>query len=172
MILAPPFGEAGTREVVLHVGGPGFGFSAAHSGLHDGVFEPLHGHRYTVRVSVHGRPDPVTGMLVDFRRVKEILNAHTGGLHNRTLIAVAAPGVAVDAGDDTVRIRGAGAEFALPRSWVALLPATNTSTEAIAACLLDGLAPDIRAAAPLADRLQVTVEESSTYAATVERVWT
>ncbi|UGQ10960.1 6-carboxytetrahydropterin synthase [Yinghuangia sp. ASG 101] len=157
-------------EVVLHVGGPGFDFCAAHSGLHGGVFEPLHGHGYTVRVSVRGRPAPA-GMLADFRRVKAVLRAHISQLNNRTLIATAAPGVAVNVGDDAVHVRGGGARFSLPRAWVVLMPTPDTSTEGIAAYLLDRLAPDIRDAAPQADALRVTVEESGTCGATVELLW-
>jgi 6-pyruvoyl-tetrahydropterin synthase len=34
---------------VITVGGDGtFAFCAAHAGLHDGQFEPLHGHSFTV----------------------------------------------------------------------------------------------------------------------------
>ena len=33
-----------------------------------------HGHNYVVEVTLEGRPDPVTGMVFDLKRLKEILN--------------------------------------------------------------------------------------------------
>ncbi|HWB83609.1 MAG TPA: 6-carboxytetrahydropterin synthase [Bryobacteraceae bacterium] len=33
-----------------------------------------HGHNYVVEVSLEGRPDPVTGMVLDLKELKEILN--------------------------------------------------------------------------------------------------
>ncbi len=33
-----------------------------------------HGHNYAVEVSVAGEPDPVTGMVLDLKRLKDILN--------------------------------------------------------------------------------------------------
>src|SRR5579872_1149660 len=33
-----------------------------------------HGHNYTVEVSLRGQPDPVTGMVLDLKELKEILN--------------------------------------------------------------------------------------------------
>ncbi|MBY0507072.1 MAG: 6-carboxytetrahydropterin synthase [Bryobacteraceae bacterium] len=33
-----------------------------------------HGHNYVLEVTIAGQPDPVTGMIVDLKEVKEILN--------------------------------------------------------------------------------------------------
>ena len=33
-----------------------------------------HGHNYVLEVTVEGTPDPVTGMVLDLKRLKEILN--------------------------------------------------------------------------------------------------
>jgi 6-pyruvoyltetrahydropterin/6-carboxytetrahydropterin synthase len=33
-----------------------------------------HGHNYVVEVSVEGKPDPVTGMVLDLKELKDILN--------------------------------------------------------------------------------------------------
>jgi len=33
-----------------------------------------HGHNYTVEVTLRGEPDPVTGMVLDLKELKEILN--------------------------------------------------------------------------------------------------
>ena len=38
-----------------------------------------HGHNYILEVTVEGEPDPVTGMVCDLRRIKEILNQEVVG---------------------------------------------------------------------------------------------
>src|SRR6266436_5182055 len=35
-----------------------------------------HGHNYVLEVSLEGNPDPVTGMVLDLKELKEILNRH------------------------------------------------------------------------------------------------
>jgi len=32
-----------------------------------------HGHNYTVEVTLEGEPDPISGMVIDLKRVKDIL---------------------------------------------------------------------------------------------------
>jgi len=38
-----------------------------------------HGHNYILEVTIEGDPDPVTGMVMDLKRVKEILEAEVVG---------------------------------------------------------------------------------------------
>ena len=57
---------------------------AAHTGIHDGAFEPLHGHSFTVTLCLHGDLDSA-GMLVDFSIVKRELAAVIAPLRRRTL---------------------------------------------------------------------------------------
>lgn len=40
----------------------------------EGAHPHGHGHNYVLEVSIEGEPDPVTGMIVDLKDVKEILN--------------------------------------------------------------------------------------------------
>ncbi len=35
-----------------------------------------HGHNYAIEVTVQGTPDPVTGMVVDLKKLKELINRH------------------------------------------------------------------------------------------------
>lgn len=64
-------------------------FSASHvcrsPGLSDSENQALygpegnphgHGHNYTVEVTLEGDPDPVTGMVMDLKELKEILQTH------------------------------------------------------------------------------------------------
>jgi 6-pyruvoyltetrahydropterin/6-carboxytetrahydropterin synthase len=38
-----------------------------------------HGHNFAVEVSLEGRPDPVTGMVFDLKRIKEVLHREVVG---------------------------------------------------------------------------------------------
>ena len=51
-----------------------------------------HGHNYVVEVAIKGEPDPVTGMILDLKRLKEmleekVLNVYDHRLLNREVAA-------------------------------------------------------------------------------------
>jgi 6-pyruvoyl-tetrahydropterin synthase len=124
---------------MITVGGGGtFAFSAAHAGLHDGQFEPLHGHSFTVTLRLHGEPDE-TGMVCDFSTVKAALKEVIAPLRRRTLMPARPPGGTCTRQDGQVIIACGTKRYAFPAGDVALLPVTNTTTEAIAAWLLGQL---------------------------------
>lgn len=53
-----------------------FHFDAAHRLLdYDGPCGNLHGHRWTLEVEVKGRINPITHMIMDFGRLKELVNS-------------------------------------------------------------------------------------------------
>ena len=62
------------------------GFSASHQlRLYDGSMEPLHGHNWTVIVTVAaGKLDPI-GVVMDFHVLEHRLGQVIGGFHNRHL---------------------------------------------------------------------------------------
>ena len=41
---------------------------------YDGLCKNLHGHTWKIEVDICGEVDPVTGMVVDFRKVKDIID--------------------------------------------------------------------------------------------------
>jgi 6-pyruvoyl-tetrahydropterin synthase len=126
---------------MIEIGGHGpFSFSAAHSGLHDGEFEPLHGHSFTVTLRLHGEHDDA-GMLIDFHVVKKALAKVIAPLRRRTLMPAHPSGgtCVIDGGQ--VVIECGGKCYSLPAEDVTLLPVPNTTTEALAAYLLDQLLP-------------------------------
>jgi 6-pyruvoyltetrahydropterin/6-carboxytetrahydropterin synthase len=45
-----------------------------------------HGHNYVVEVAVAGEPDPVTGMILDLKRLKEILEARILDVYDHRLL--------------------------------------------------------------------------------------
>ncbi|MGH8931496.1 MAG: 6-carboxytetrahydropterin synthase [Egibacteraceae bacterium] len=64
--------DADTFSVTVSSGQ--LGFRALHFCAHpDGMSEPLHGHRYTLTVTVH-RPIREDGYVLDFRTLEDIVN--------------------------------------------------------------------------------------------------
>jgi 6-pyruvoyltetrahydropterin/6-carboxytetrahydropterin synthase len=45
-----------------------------------------HGHNYVVEVAVEGDPDPVTGMILDLKRLKEILDDKVLDIYDHRLL--------------------------------------------------------------------------------------
>jgi 6-pyruvoyl-tetrahydropterin synthase len=150
---------------VITVGGEGkFAFSAAHAGLHDGEFEPLHGHSFAVTVRLHGDPDDA-GMICDFGTFKAALAAVIAPLRRRTLMPARPPGGRSWCQDGQAVIECGAKRYALPAGDVVLLPVVNTTTEAIAAWLLRQLMPLLDA--PAVRLVELTLAESSDASVTV-----
>ena len=45
-----------------------------------------HGHNYVVEVAIAGEPDPVTGMILDLKRLKEILEVRVLDVYDHRLL--------------------------------------------------------------------------------------
>jgi 6-pyruvoyltetrahydropterin/6-carboxytetrahydropterin synthase len=45
-----------------------------------------HGHNYVVEVAIEGEPDPVTGMILDLKRLKEILDEKVLDVYDHRLL--------------------------------------------------------------------------------------
>jgi 6-pyruvoyl-tetrahydropterin synthase len=132
-----------TSQAIITIGGGGaFAFSAAHAGLHDGQFEPLHGHSFTVTLRLHGQAGP-DGMVCDFSHAKTALAAAIAPLKRRTLFPASPPGGTCARRDGQVLIECGGKRYSLPDPDVVLLPVPNTTTEAIAGWLLAQLLPGL-----------------------------
>ncbi|MFG2006192.1 6-pyruvoyl tetrahydropterin synthase family protein [Spirillospora sp. NPDC048911] len=127
----------------IEIGGGPFVFSAAHAGLHNGQFEPLHGHTFSTTLRLTGELDE-TGMLTDFHLVKRALTEVLAPLRRRTLMPGNAPGVTCLIEDGQMFIECGTKRYSLPAEDVALLPLANTTTEAIATHVLDQLVPYLR----------------------------
>lgn len=150
----------------ITIGGAGpFIFSAAHTGLHDGAFEPLHGHTFTVTLTLLGELD-AAGILADFYLVKKALAEIIAPLRRRTLFPAAPQGGRCWSEDGQVFIECGDKRYSLPGEDVVLLPIVNTTTEAIAAHLLDQAMPYLRDE-PGLRRVELTLAEAPDTAATV-----
>ena len=153
------------RPTVIAIGGNGnFTFSAAHAGLHDGEFEPLHGHSFAVTLRLHGEPDE-TGMVCDFTKAKDLLASMIAPLKRRTLMPVSPPGGCCAHDGNQVVITCGTKHYSLPAGDVVLLPVSNTTTEQIAAWLLRELVPLLDT--PGLRRADLTLAEAADTSATV-----
>ncbi len=45
-----------------------------------------HGHNYVVEVAIEGSPDPVTGMILDLKRLKDILEERVMNIYDHRLL--------------------------------------------------------------------------------------
>ena len=154
--------------VTIEISGGPFEFSAAHAGLHDGQFEPLHGHTYTAGLRLHGEPG-AAGMVADFTLIKTALREAIAPLRRRTLMPEHPPGGSCRFEDGQVFIECGPTRFSFPAAHVALLPVANTSTEAIAAWLLAEILPQLAGQAGLTCG-ELTLAEAADTSATVTAV--
>jgi 6-pyruvoyl-tetrahydropterin synthase len=154
--------------VTIEINGAPFEFSAAHAGLHDGQFEPLHGHTYTVGLRLHGDAG-TAGMLTDFRMIKQALREAIAPLRRRTLMPQHPPGGSCRVEDGQVFIECGATRFSFPAAHVTLLPIANTATEAIAGWLLSQLLPRLKDE-PGLTRVDLTLAEASDTSAIVTAV--
>jgi 6-pyruvoyl-tetrahydropterin synthase len=154
--------------VTIEISGGPFEFSAAHAGLHDGQFEPLHGHTYIAGLRLYGDAG-AAGMLVDFRVIKQALREVITPLRRRTLMPQHPPAGSCRVEDGQVFIECGATRFSLPEAHVTLLPVANTATEAIAGWLLSQLLPRLQNEVGLT-RVDLTLAEASDTSATVSAV--
>lgn len=127
----------------IEIGGGPFVFSAAHTGLHNGEFESLHGHTFVPAVTLTGDINE-DGMLLDFHDVKKALADVIAPLRRKTLMPAQPPGGSCVSEDGQMFIECGAKRYSLPLEDVTLLPMANTTTEAIAAYLLEQLVPYVR----------------------------
>jgi 6-pyruvoyltetrahydropterin/6-carboxytetrahydropterin synthase len=50
-----------------------------------------HGHNYVLEVSVEGKPDPVTGMVLDLKELKDVLNREVVALYDHRFLNYEVP---------------------------------------------------------------------------------
>ena len=118
-----------------------FCFPAAHLALHDAGCESMHGHTYAVALRLSGCLDQA-GMIADFHRVKELMRRTVEPLRRRVLVPIQNERLRVEpAGDHVEVLCGSGKRYRFPRDDVAFLNVANTTTELLAAYILDAAWP-------------------------------
>jgi 6-pyruvoyltetrahydropterin/6-carboxytetrahydropterin synthase len=142
-------------------------FCSAHFIIFEGSrCERLHGHNYRVAAELDG-PLNDDYLVFDFIALKHLLRGLTEELDHRVLIPLRSPLLAVEVGEQAVRLSYEGREWVFPRGDCALLPIENTTAELLARWLAERLQDAISArlrarpggGEPPA-RIRVEVEES------------
>lgn len=151
-------------NALVEIGGGEFSFCAAHTGLHEDGFEPLHGHTFTVTLRLAG-PVDARGMVADFGPLKAALRRAIAPLRRRTLIATAVSEAPVTVDGQRVRFGDVDKHYDLPAGDVALLPLANTTTEAIAEHLLSQVCVGVAGL----DWIELTLAEAPDVAVTIRR---
>ena len=107
-------------------------FSAAHFIAYPGFRERLHGHNYSVAVTVEGRLGP-DGYVLDFGLVKRTTKEICDELDERLLVPMESDVLSVSERGETVELRCEdGSCFSVPRSDVVLMPLAHSSAEELA----------------------------------------
>ncbi len=123
----------------------------------DGTKERLHGHNYTVAVSIELDSVALPAML-PFAPVRAAITELCQAWRERVLVAAHNPHLVVVRDDEReLEMRLCGERYVFPRGDVLLLPVDNVSCEALAAHVAELLRPKL--AVPHVRGLEVTVEE-------------
>ena len=117
-----------------------FKFSAAHIlPRHPGKCQRLHGHNYVAQVFARGTQLDDQGMVMDFGKIKESMEALIGTWDHRFLIASPYV-VSIRDGRDLELQLGPELAIQVPDSMCVILPVTDTTAELLAGYIVESLA--------------------------------
>jgi 6-pyruvoyltetrahydropterin/6-carboxytetrahydropterin synthase len=126
----------------------------------DGTKERLHGHNYTIAVSLEVERVDLAAM-IPFAPLKAALTALCAAWKEHVLLAARNPHFTIIHDAQELEFRLCGERYVLPREDVLMLPIDNISVEALAAHVASLLRDQLAALeAPYARSLEVTIEES------------
>ncbi|NWF95762.1 MAG: 6-pyruvoyl tetrahydropterin synthase family protein [Candidatus Thorarchaeota archaeon] len=106
-------------------------FSAAHFVVSEGECECLHGHNYSVEVTVSGPLDE-QGMVLDFRKVQDEVAEVCRHLDHRLLLPGQSRLISVEEEDTSMVITAAGKTYVIPSVDCVVLPIKATTAELLA----------------------------------------
>lgn len=135
----------------------GIRFSAAHLIAGHGKCERLHGHNWSVSVSVEGEVGK-GGMLLDFLELRKVLEEECFKLDHRVLLPEHSQYLRMDRVVGGFRVEAAGKEYLFPEGDIFLLPIQEVTAEELARLLGERVLERIRS--PNLKRIEVRVEES------------
>jgi 6-pyruvoyltetrahydropterin/6-carboxytetrahydropterin synthase len=136
-------------------------FSCAHMTVFaDGTKERLHGHNYTIAISLEVDRIELAAM-IPFAPIKAAVAELCRGWKEHVLLASRNPHLVLIRDDSELEFTLCGERYVLPRHDALLLPIDNISVEALAAHVAGVLRDQLAALdAPHATALEVTIEES------------
>jgi 6-pyruvoyltetrahydropterin/6-carboxytetrahydropterin synthase len=109
-------------------------FSAAHFLTQHEKCSLLHGHTYIISCTIEGTPDSKTHMILDFTKIKQILNRLIEPLDHHILIP--AQQSLVNTKTSTITITNKNKTYTIPKEDCVILPLPSTTAEHIAQYLL------------------------------------
>ena len=134
-------------------------FSCAHMTVFpDGTKERLHGHNYSIALSLELDRIDFQAML-PFRAIKNVLGELAQAWKERVIIARHNPQLVIVRDDTEFEITLCGERYVFPRGDVLLLPIDNVTVEALAAHVAEILGAKIQPLSPHVIALDVTVSE-------------
>lgn len=148
--------ESNLIRMQIELGGAGF--SAAHFVIGHKTCEHLHGHNWSVRVTVDGDEDD-RGLVVDFIELKKILKNICDEFDHRTLIPTNNSSVKIIRKEGRTEILVHNRKYELPDEDVALVPAINITVEELARVIAEKLK---NALLKYKNVYQITVEAKET----------
>jgi 6-pyruvoyltetrahydropterin/6-carboxytetrahydropterin synthase len=135
-------------------------FSCAHMTVFpDGSKERLHGHNYTVALSLDVARVELTAM-IPFAPIKGLISELCGAWKEHVLLAADNPHFSLIRDDSELEFTLCGERYVLPRRDAMLLPIDNISVEALAAHIAAVLRNELVVLGVRALALEVTIEES------------
>ncbi|MEM2282142.1 MAG: 6-carboxytetrahydropterin synthase [Candidatus Hadarchaeales archaeon] len=135
----------------------GIRFSAAHLIAGHGKCERLHGHNWSVSVSVEGEVDE-GGMVLDFLELRKVLEEECSKLDHRVLLPERSQHLRMGRVAGGFRVEAAGKEYLFPEGDILLLPLREVTAEELARLLGERVLE--RIGSPNLKRVEVRVEES------------
>ena len=110
---------------------PTMSFSSAHFVISGGECEALHGHNYSVEVTIKGVIDE-SGMVVDFREVKREVAKVCKILDHKVLLPGVSPSIQVEEDGGSVFVSVEGKKYQFPLVDCVILPIRSTTAEHLA----------------------------------------
>ncbi len=163
----------GRRLVQIRVDGwkSAIRFDAAHVIPHHPKCGRLHGHTYALHAHVEGRPDPTTGIILDFSDVKKALKQIADRLDHHVLVQTKSQELVVEQQAEGVGMRIGEKRYVIPYPDAILLPIAYTTAEGLAEYVADELVaavdwPDT------VDRIEIGIDETYGKGAWTARTFT
>jgi 6-pyruvoyltetrahydropterin/6-carboxytetrahydropterin synthase len=137
----------------IRVTDPDMGFSSAHFVVTEEGYEALHGHNYTVEVTIEGNLDEY-GMIIDFRQVKREVSRVCKSIDHRVLLPGISPHMTIVEDGGSVVVNTKERKYSFPVTDCLILPLKATTAEMIAKFIHDEVG------FPAAGKVTVCVSES------------
>jgi len=110
---------------------PTMSFSSAHFVISRGACEALHGHNYSVEVTINGVIDEL-GMVFDFRDVKREVAKVCRILDHKVLLPGFSSSIQVEEDEESVYVSVEGKKYQFPLVDCVILPIRSTTAEHLA----------------------------------------